>query len=370
MKTALVVLPTYNERENITKLIPEIFNITEAIEGWKVSILVVDDSSPDKTDEVVASLQKIYPQLHLISGDKKGLGNAYRRGFAYGLEKLSPDTFIEMDSDMQHDPTLIPTFLTAIDQGADYVIGSRYIKGGSIPKNWSIERKFLSYVGNSLVLRLGFMKFKIHDWTTGYKAISANFIKQTLASYKSYDGYTFQIATLDRAIKDGLNIVEVPLVFRNRVAGSSKIDTLDFIFRNLMYILMNSPFVRYVIVGFLTAGIDFGVSYIFIEQLFFSVRVSTLLSATLAVITNFLLNNFWSFSFKKVENTASSFIKAFSKFVLASIGSVSLQIIMLGFLTDHFGVRFWFLYKALILGFVIIPYSYTVYNLFIWKTKK
>lgn len=368
MKQAVIVLPTYNEKDNIAILIPEIFSLPTPT-GWEINVLVVDDASPDDTQGAVKKLQKKFSSLHLITGDKKGLGNAYRRGFKWALQNLAPDIFIEMDSDMQHDPKLIPQFISAIEGGADYVLGSRYIKGGSIPRNWAFHRKFLSYVGNSLVLRLGFMKPSVHDWTTGYKAIRADFISKYLVDFEPYDGYTFQIATLDKALKTGLTVREIPLVFKNRAAGKSKINTFDFISRNLTYIFFNSPFVKYAIVGFLTAGLDFGISYFLIHQAVWPVRAATVVSAGVAVVTNFTLNNFWSFSFKKIPSTRASYIKSFIKFVLVSFGSVSIQTILLGLSTDALGIRFWYIYKALIIGFIIIPYSYTVYNLFIWKKK-
>lgn len=367
MKKAVIVLPTYNERENIKRLIPAIFEIVKSIANWQIDVLVVDDKSPDKTASAVRALQKKFKKLHLIQGDKKGLGNAYRRGFAYALKHLTPDILIEMDSDWQHDPQLIPDFLKQVDQGAEFVLGSRYVKGGSIPVNWALYRKFLSYIGNSLVLKFGFMNLSINDWTTGYRAIKADFIGQTLHKYKELEGYTFQVATLDNAIKRGLKIQEIPLAFKNRKVGASKINTFDFIIKNLLYIALNSTFARYAIVGFVTAGIDFGLSFIFIEFINTTIRTATVISASTAIVTNFALNNFWSFSHKKVHNSISAYAQAFTKFAVVAIGSVAIQAVLLELATKRFGMPYWYLYKALIIGFIIIPYSYTIYNFVIWK---
>ncbi|KXK10826.1 MAG: Undecaprenyl-phosphate mannosyltransferase [Microgenomates bacterium OLB23] len=169
MKKALIVLPTYNERENIRVLVPQINEIVEKIPHWDVQILIVDDNSPDGTYKEAELLKKKYKNIHLLKGKKEGLGKAYLRGFEYGLEHIKPYVVFEMDADLQHNPKLIPLFLKEIEQGADFVIGSRYIKGGSIPKHWSIDRKFYSVVGN-LVASLGFMNFSVHDWTSGYRA--------------------------------------------------------------------------------------------------------------------------------------------------------------------------------------------------------
>jgi len=176
MKKALVILPTYNEQENIKTLIPEVFAVVKNNPKWQLSVLVVDDNSPDKTYLTVKSLQKKFKDLYLVLGKKQGLGKAYWRGFNFALERIKPYVIFQMDADWSHSPNLIPHFLKEIEEGADLVIGSRYIKGGSIPKNWQWYRKIFSVLGN-FIIRLGFMSLKIHDWTSGYRAIKAWFIK-------------------------------------------------------------------------------------------------------------------------------------------------------------------------------------------------
>lgn len=370
MKKAVVILPTYNEQENVTTLIPAIFASGKRAKGWLIHVLVVDDNSPDNTADAVRSLQKTYHGiLHVLTGKKEGMGRAYQKGFHFAIEKLSPDVIFEMDADWQHDPLLIPKFLKKIDEGADFVIGSRYIKGGSIPQNWKLHRKFFSFFGN-LVLRVGFMKFFVSDWTSGYRAIRTNFLIDTLGHYKNLDGYTFQIAIVDQAIKHGLVIKEVPLIFKDRIAGSSKINTPEFVIKNLLYIATESPFIKYVIVGFISAAIDFGVSYIFIEMIRSAVWVATVISGELSIIANFLMNNFWSFRHKKLDHAAQSYARGLLKFNIVTLISLVVQVVLLHYATEMLGVKYWYIYKALILGFVIVPYSYTTYNLIIWKSKK
>jgi dolichol-phosphate mannosyltransferase len=248
MKKAVIILPTYNEAENISKIIPEIFSIVEKINNWDTSILVVDDSSPDGTADEVRKMQKKYPKLMLIQGKKEGLGKAYIRGFEYIFNHVKSDIVFEMDADGQHDPHLLPSFFKEIDNGADFVIGSRYIKGGSIPDEWEIHRKFFSYFGNNLVLRFGFMEFSVTDWTSGYRAIRVPFIQKTIDHFKNLDGYTFQIGIVDQALKNELVIKEIPLVFKDRKVGASKIQTFKFVIDNLKYILFHSSFVKFVII--------------------------------------------------------------------------------------------------------------------------
>ena len=369
MKKAVIVLPTYNEKENIRILIPEIFLVTHNILNWDVSILVVDDGSPDGTADEVRILQKKYKNLYLTTGKKQGLGNAYQRAFKYALENLKPDYIFEMDADRQHNPNLIPQFLKKIDEGADFVIGSRYIKGGGIPENWALYRKFFSYFGN-WVLRFGFMKLRITDWTSGYRAINADFIEKTLPSYKKLNGYTFQVGILDRAIKNHLTIAEVPFYFEERGVGESKIKTLEFVINNCLYILFNSSFVKFTIVGLTGAVVDFGISFILIENQHVAIWIATAVSSELSIIGNFLLNNSWSFAHKKVEGSSGGIVKAFVGFNTVSFGNIFMQTLLMHFATEFFPVKYWYIYKVIIIGCIVVPYSYFMYNRFIWKNKQ
>lgn len=142
MKHAVIVLPTYNEKENIVRLLDAIQSQRYRLNGTKLSVLVVDDSSPDGTGEIVHNYSQKYPDVQLLNGTKKqGLGTAYIRGFKYAIEKLEADVIFEMDADFSHDPDDIPRLLTEALNGSDFVIGSRYTFGGSIPNNWSGLRK-------------------------------------------------------------------------------------------------------------------------------------------------------------------------------------------------------------------------------------
>ncbi len=366
MKQAVIVLPTYNERENIKTLIPEIFRIGKNIKNWELYILVADDNSPDNTGDEVNQLKKKYNNLDLISGEKRGLGNAYKRGFSYALEKLHPNTIFEMDADWSHDPSLIPHFLKKIDEGAEFVIGSRYIKGGSIPPDWELYRKIFSFVGN-IVIRLGFMKLSIHDWTTGYRAIRSDFIRQILDSLEAYNNYVFQIAVLDRAIKQNLRIAEVPLNFKERHKGYSKINSFQYIADTLRYVFFHSSFVKFCIVGvigFIINSIGLEVFY----QAGFSPGIAAAIGAEFAIVSNFMLNNFWSFSHKKITHK-TDYLPKFLQFNSVSLGSVLIQLVVVGLGTHFFGDHTRFLFLVMAVFFFVIPYSYFMYNRVIWKHK-
>lgn len=228
----VIVLPTYNEAENVKEAINRIFNQHKVLKPpYLLSILVVDDNSPDGTGNIVTKLQQIYPNLHLITGKKKGLGAAYIRGFKYALKNLSPDILFEMDADLSHDPNLIPKFIGKIEDGADFVIGSRYIKGGSIPKDWGLMRKLNSKFGNLFATYVAGLE-GVKDTTSGYRAIKANILRDIDLDSIQTAGYVFQIKILYLAQKAGAKVAEVPLKFKDREKGSSKlriVDVLEFI---------------------------------------------------------------------------------------------------------------------------------------------
>ncbi len=213
----LVVIPTYNESENIERMVRRIH---ECLPG--AGVLVVDDGSPDGTADLVKGVAAELPDVHLLSRtSKSGLGSAYRAGFAWGLER-GYDAYIEIDADFSHDPAALPTLVAPLTEGFDVVIGSRYIEGGSIP-NWAWHRHLLSRGGNayaSAVLGLG-----VADSTAGYRAYSAGILRQLDLDRIRAEGYGFQIEMTYRARQHGAAITEVPIKFVDREAGESKMSS-------------------------------------------------------------------------------------------------------------------------------------------------
>ncbi|MDO8609160.1 MAG: glycosyltransferase [bacterium] len=378
MRKALIISPTFNEEGNIDKLIRQIFEQQTKTSIWELHVLIVDSNSTDKTAQKVKLLQKKYHFLHLLETPKEGLGKAYMQGFAYGLEKINAYVIFEIDADLSHDPNDIPRFLKKIEEGADFVVGSRYMKGGSIPDNWGLHRKFLSIFAN-LIVKLGFMKLKVTEWTNGYRAIKAWIIKDSFDYLKNYSGYVFQIAFLDYALKHNAKEVEIPIHFKDRISGISKINAFQYIFNTLLYVLLNSDFIKFVVVGFIGFAVDFSFAYSFINFFHISKAIANMLSAEIAIIFNFLLNNFWSFRHKKIIGGTFAYIKKFITFNLVSSGSILIQgigiFLALKFIGDKvihvtsFGISSWIIYKVLLIACVIIPYSYILYNKFIWKEK-
>ena len=174
-RIACVVLPTYNEASNVSELIPQIFAQAGKIPTHNLHVLVVDDNSPDGTADVVRRLMPQYPNLHLLSGEKKGLGVAFRRGFAYVREDLHADLVFQMDADFQHDPSLLPLFATLYQYGFTLLIGSRFVPGGSAP-DFGFRRRLMSRVANWLVRMVGGVS-GVHDCTSGSGALAGQFCR-------------------------------------------------------------------------------------------------------------------------------------------------------------------------------------------------
>jgi len=209
-----IVIPTYNEKGNIEKLLTQIFNLK--ITG--LNVLVVDDSSPDGTGEIVEGLKKSNSSLDILHRNKKeGLGKAYMAGFKKVLAQ-GAEIIIQMDADLSHDPKYIQNFLESIENH-DLVLGSRYIKDGGVT-NWNFIRRAISKFGNIYAGVILGLPYK--DLTGGFKCYRANTLKKVIDSNLSSLGYNFQIETTYLAHKLKYSIVETPIIFAERTIGKSK----------------------------------------------------------------------------------------------------------------------------------------------------
>lgn len=213
MNNVLVIIPTYNEIENVKKIIPVVLEQNENID-----VLIVDDNSPDKTGDYVESLSKDNNRIKLIRREKKlGLGTAYIAGFKYAVTHKY-DYVFEMDADFSHDPNEINNFLEAI-KDADVVLGSRYINGVRV-LNWPMHRLLLSYFA-SVYTRI-ITGLPVKDATGGFKCFRIEVLKAIDLDRIKSNGYSFQIEMTFKAYKKGFRIKEIPIVFLDRVKGKSK----------------------------------------------------------------------------------------------------------------------------------------------------
>ncbi len=211
----LIVLPTYDEAENIVEVLRRIRAALPAAE-----VLVVDDGSPDGTAELARSEGDALGRVHVLQrSDKRGLGAAYLAGFAWGLER-GFGVLVEMDADLSHDPGDLPALVGAVTVvGADLAVGSRYVPGGHIP-DWPWRRRFLSRWGNRYAA--GVLGLAINDATSGFRAYRAEVLRAIELDRIRAEGYAFQVELAYRVIRRGGRVVEVPIVFRDRVRGTSK----------------------------------------------------------------------------------------------------------------------------------------------------
>lgn len=211
----LVIIPTYNERENIASMIEKVLSL----EGG-YDLLVIDDGSPDGTAEIVRNYRTLHPErLHLIErSGKLGLGTAYLAGFRWGLEH-GYEALCEMDCDFSHDPDDLCRLVHALEQGADVAVGSRYVKGGKIV-NWPLSRLAISYFGSLYVRMVTWMP--VHDTTAGFVCYRRAALERINLDAVRMKGYGFQIEMKYTAWRLGLRIAELPITFTERREGSSK----------------------------------------------------------------------------------------------------------------------------------------------------
>jgi dolichol-phosphate mannosyltransferase len=229
MSRVCVAVPTYNERENILRLVPSLLRVLEEnrIQGW---VLVVDDSSPDGTGDLVEALSKEHENLKILHREGKlGLGSAYKDAFREALADDTTSLVVEMDADLSHDPAYLPAILQAAQRSGGVGLGSRYIKGGRIV-GWPMRRKVVSWGANFLTRMI--LGLPVKDATSGYRAFTREALAKIGYADAGTKAYAFQVEILYRCAQQNLSIEEVPIVFYERQLGKSKLssgDIFDFL---------------------------------------------------------------------------------------------------------------------------------------------
>lgn len=322
MRTVIIV-PTYNERANIGRLIIELQEQFRHM-PHDMQILVVDDNSPDGTAEAVRQEQQKFSNVHLIEGQKAGLGAAYIRGMQHALEELQAEAVFEMDADFSHKPSDVPRLMAILAEGADFVIGSRYVKGGSIPQEWGLIRRLNSLFGN-LVARYVAGIYCVRDCTAGFRAIRASLLRQIPLHRFRVQGYAFQVALLYEASLLNAKIVEVPVDFIDRTEGLSKLglsDIMEFITNAWWIRFRNSTtFIKFLIVGASGVIVNLGIFTILLN---FDLNkyIASPLAIEASIFSNFLLNNYWTFRWRQ---TSDSINVRGLKFNLVSLVSLAVS---------------------------------------------
>jgi dolichol-phosphate mannosyltransferase len=213
MPHKVVVIPTFNEHDNITRIVPAVLAQDSDLE-----VVVVDDSSPDRTGEAVEEMRRTLTRVHLVTRrDRQGIGPAYKTGFHRALE-LGAELIVQMDADFSHPPASLPELLRKAED-ADLVLGSRYLNGITVV-NWPIERLLLSYFGNAYIRAV--TKLPIRDTTGGFKCWRRSALEAIDPDHVRSNGYAFQIEMTYRAWRKGMRISEMPIIFMDRTVGDSK----------------------------------------------------------------------------------------------------------------------------------------------------
>ena len=293
----VIIIPTYNERENIVLMVRALQQQFPNI-PHDMHILVVDDNSPDGTADAVRAESPAWPNLHMITGTKQGLGAAYIRGMKHAVEQLNADSVMEMDADFSHKPADVPRLIAALDDGADFAIGSRYVPGGSIPDDWSFLRRMNSKWGNVFARYVAGM-YKVRDCTAGFRAIRVSIIRKIDLDELKVKGYAFQISLLHEAILNHAKVKEVPVEFVDRTRGETKLglsDIIEFLL-NAWWIRFerSKTFLKFAAVGASGVAVNLA-SFTVLLNLGLNKFIASPLAIEVSIITNFLFNNFWTFS--------------------------------------------------------------------------
>lgn len=299
----IIIIPTYNEAGNITLLLDAI-GAQRGNSPHQIEVLVVDDNSPDGTADYVRTFMENVSWVHLIEGAKEGLGVAYIRGMRHANRMLGADAVVEMDADFSHKPEDLPRLLAEFDKGNDFVIGSRYVEGGSIPDNWGLYRKAVSYFGN-LVARL-IVGLKVRDCTAGFRVIRSDILETINLDHLAVRGYAFQVALLNRCINQGAKVKEIPVDFIDRERGTSKLgirDVFEFIL-NVWWIRLQNhgTFVKFAIVGLSGVFVNLGCFTLLLE-LGLSKYICSPIAIEVSILWNFFLNNVWTFRWRESNDS-------------------------------------------------------------------
>lgn len=379
MDRVVIVMPAYKELENLKLMIPDLLTkYFPEIKNAEMHLLIVNDlplggGMDDGTGKFVRGEMDKHKNLHLLEGEKQGLGWAYIRGFTYAMNELHADAVMEMDADFQHPPRFVKPMVEAYLAGADYCIGSRYVKGGSVPKEWALSRKMVSYFGN-MFIRLCLLNFKYHDFTTGFRLTRIKGVLDHIDLPHLMEPTRFAHKTdlLYQTLKLSKKTVEVPLEFASRTKEQSKFSWIEFVTSLKVAIILGVKdkirFVKFGTVGFVGYLIN-ALTLKLLTSVGSPAAVAWAVPVELSIISNFTLNNIWTFKEKKVTGIIPT-IKKFIVFNTTSLGALLIQTVA-GIISDKLlGTGARQLTLPFIIVFLVLPFNYLMYNLVIWKTWK
>jgi len=368
------LLTTYNEKENIGPMIEYLEDLAKKLPKYEFVFLVADSHSPDGTGEIVKKMAETRKNLYLLE-TPRGLGVSLIAGYKYAIKELEADIVIPNDTDFQWNPKYIPEMLKKIEEGYDVVVPSRHATGGR--DNFNAFRKLTHFISNTLINYYWGGIREVKDLAGNLKAIRVKGILDKVDLGKlNVKGFVIQATMVYELSKTGAKFCEIPAVYEERKAGETKVSLNPQFVKDVMETLIQATkiriersktFVKFGIVGF--AG--YIVNAVGLE-LFFRLGMhpgpAASLAGEIATISNFIWNNFWTFKRQKI--TGWRLLWKFVQFNLTSLGAIVIQGFVVGGLTILFGEAYRQIYLVIAIGLFIVPYNYSMYNIFIWKRWK
>lgn len=350
LKKVVVVLPTYNEKDNIEKFSEAVLDQEKNLPGYQLEVLIADSHSPDGTGEIAKKLAADNPRIHYV-GVGMGLGVGLIEGHKYALEHLKPDIMAQLDADGQVEVDVLVRLVRVIEEGYNLALGSRFVRGGK--NKLSLTRRLFS-AGSSWVSRILIGPFDIKEVTNSARAFTPELFKKINLSRLPWREKTFivQPAFLNEAILAGAKYKEVPLVFKNRAEGYSKNKVVNYTYDVITYAIdarlrkwgLNIPFfritrraktiVKFGLVGLTGTLVDFIFYKIFINALSMTPATAKGFSTEIAIVNNFALNNFWTFKHRK---TKTNIWQKLAMFNLVSLGGLAIAVLIVKFLHMVYG---------------------------------
>ncbi len=349
--------------------------LAKKLPKYESLILVVDSHSPDGTGELVKKMAKTRKNLFLLS-TPRGLGVSLIKGYRHAMEKLKADVVIPNDADFQWHPKYIPQMLEKIKDGYDVVVPSRHVPGGEDNFDWF--RKLTHFISNTLVNHYWAGIREVKDLAGNFKAIRVKGVLEKVNFEKlNVRGFVIQPTMIYELSKTGAKFCEIPAVYLERRAGKTKIGfNLQFV-KDVIETVINATkiriersaqFIKFGIVGFIGYLVNAGGLELF-YRLGLGPGPAAALGAEMAIISNFTLNNLWTFAAKRIVSWQKIPMK-FIQFNLTSFGAVVIQGVVVGVGAALFGDQWRQILLIIAIGAFIIPYNYFMYTTFIWKTRK
>lgn len=391
-KKVVVLLPTYNEKQNISKFTQEVLSQEEKLPGYRIEVLIVDSHSPDGTLEIAQEMEKKNSRIHTLAVGP-GLGTAFVEGHRYSLKNLNPDIMAQLDADGQVGADVLVRMVKAIEEGYTLALGSRFVPGGKnlLPPS----RRFFSFA-SSWFVRVIMGPFNIKEVTNSARAFTPELFRKINIERMPWRERTFivQPAFLHEAILAGAKYKEVPLVFKNRAEGYSKMKVFNYTYDVIMYTVdarlamwgINFPlfnlsrrlktFIKFGIVGVMGTTVDFIFYNLFIDYFLIPPATSKGLSTEIAIINNFVLNHIWTFKHRKTNTNTWQKLGLFN---LVSLGGLLIGVLIVKLLHTLYGdgaaniyglhIAYYNLYFFATIPFVMV-WNFLMNHLITWRHQK